>query len=220
MTNFAYISGNPDNLTGGGAANMVDIQGPLVDLATWLNTDLQPRVAAAVPTFVTSLPVSATDGQEIYYQADATNGIIWHLRYNAGSASSFKWEFVGGAPFVSASQTATSTTGTGASYSPTLNDGTGVVGVTVPLAGDYVASAHVSAFAASLVGSGVGVGTAAVASVAPFVVGSSGGYGSGSLTARMNGLTANVKIQLYYLYASVVVNYANRDLTVLPVRVG
>ena len=132
MSNFAYISGNPDNLTGGAAANMVDIQGPFVDLATWLNTDLQPRVAAAVPSFVTSLPVGATDGQEIYYQADAANGIIWHLRYNAGSASAYKWEFVGGSEL--SSEVITQETTTSSVYVALTTPGPSI---TLPLAGDY-----------------------------------------------------------------------------------
>lgn len=37
MTAFAYSSGDPNNLVGGGAASMGDIQGPLVDLRTFLN---------------------------------------------------------------------------------------------------------------------------------------------------------------------------------------
>lgn len=47
---------------------------------------------------VTTLPASPVDAQEVYLQADATNGVIWELRYNAGSASAYKWEFIGGSP--------------------------------------------------------------------------------------------------------------------------
>lgn len=42
---------------------------------------------------VTSLPANPVDGQEIYFLADSTNGIIWHLRYRVASS---KWEYVGG----------------------------------------------------------------------------------------------------------------------------
>lgn len=38
------------------------------------------------------------DGMEVIYQVDTTSGVNWHLRYNAGSASAYKWEFVGGSP--------------------------------------------------------------------------------------------------------------------------
>lgn len=97
---FQYTSGDPSHLTGGANASMSDIQGPFTDLKTFLNNRI-----AAIPTLVSSLPVSPADGQEIYYQADATNGVIWHLRYRAASASSFKWECVGGGYWKVAEQT-------------------------------------------------------------------------------------------------------------------
>jgi hypothetical protein len=50
------------------------------------------------PPLVTALPAVPTDGQEVYFLADATNGVVWHLRYRAGSASAYKWECVGGSP--------------------------------------------------------------------------------------------------------------------------
>ena len=48
------------------------------------------------PPLVAALPASPTDGQEVRYLADAVNGVIWSLRYRAGSSSPYKWEFVGG----------------------------------------------------------------------------------------------------------------------------
>lgn len=64
--------------------------------------ELQGRVAASasVTPPVTSLPASPVDGQEIYYLADATNGVVWHFRYRAASVSPYKWEFVGGSSLV------------------------------------------------------------------------------------------------------------------------
>jgi hypothetical protein len=41
-------------------------------------------------------PVSPTDGDYWLYPAAA--GVTWMLRYNAGSASAYKWEYVGGPP--------------------------------------------------------------------------------------------------------------------------
>lgn len=38
------------------------------------------------------------DGDEVILIADAANGVMWHFRYNAGSASALKWEFIGGPP--------------------------------------------------------------------------------------------------------------------------
>lgn len=62
--------------------------------------------------FVTALPASANDGDEVYYQADAANSIVWHLRYNAGSASAYKWEFLGGAAMISEDATGGTTAST------------------------------------------------------------------------------------------------------------
>jgi len=45
---------------------------------------------------VSSLPSSPVNGQDCYYLADATNGVVWHLKYRSASASTFKWEYVGG----------------------------------------------------------------------------------------------------------------------------
>lgn len=49
-----------------------------------------------LPIVVTTLPTSPRDGQEVYYVADAVNGVVWHLRYRVSSSSTYKWEFVGG----------------------------------------------------------------------------------------------------------------------------
>lgn len=49
-------------------------------------------------TYETALPGSPFDGQEIHFAANATNGVIWHLRYRSAASGSYKWEFVGGSP--------------------------------------------------------------------------------------------------------------------------
>ncbi len=53
----------------------------------------------AKPPFVTSLPSSPTDLDEIYFQttAMASLGIAWHLKYRQGTG---KWQYLGGAPWV------------------------------------------------------------------------------------------------------------------------
>lgn len=85
----------------------------------------------------TSLPASPSDGQVCYYQTAAmaaAGGIVWTLRYNAGSAYLRKWEFIGGSEWAveTASQTSlfSNTTYATVSSPPTI---------TLPLAGDYVA---------------------------------------------------------------------------------
>lgn len=60
------------------------------------------------PPLRTTLPATAIDGQELYLQAWADAGVIWHLRYRAfnadgtPNANAYKWEYVGGPPLFSA----------------------------------------------------------------------------------------------------------------------
>jgi hypothetical protein len=81
---------------------------------------------------VTTLPGAPVDGQEVYYVADAANGIVWHLRYRTAATGPYKWEVVGGDALqaeVAALQSKTGNTyGDITTVGPT---------VTVPLAGDY-----------------------------------------------------------------------------------
>ena len=60
--------------------------------------DLPPQ---AVPGYGTTLPGSPTDGQE-YVLVDSLTAptYVWRFRYNASSASAYKWEFIGGSPFI------------------------------------------------------------------------------------------------------------------------
>lgn len=50
---------------------------------------------ALIEPVYTSLP-PGEDGQVINFLASAANGVVWRLRYNAQSASAFRWEFIGG----------------------------------------------------------------------------------------------------------------------------
>jgi len=95
----------------------------------WVDTASQPNQPAVIP-LVTSLPANPFDGQEVYLQVDATNGVIWHLRYRAASASAYKWEYIGGAPLM---------VETAAAAGPTNNQTYTQIGptLTVPNAGDY-----------------------------------------------------------------------------------
>lgn len=88
------------------------------------------------PTRVTVLPSSPIDGDEIYYVADSTKGIIWHLRYNSASASAYKWEFVGGPELIAGfwPGLVTPDSITSATYAVLPTNPTSL---TTPLAGDY-----------------------------------------------------------------------------------
>jgi hypothetical protein len=118
---------------GGGGEGVVVFEQPnqptsTVTGAMWIDTDATPPAWAAQIPLVTSLPASPIDGQEIYYLADATNGIIWHLRYRASSSSAYKWEFVGGSSLLAETAADAGLTTTIAVIGPSL---------TLPLAGNY-----------------------------------------------------------------------------------
>jgi len=87
---------------------------------------------AFAPSYTGTLPGSPYDGQEVYYQADATNGVIWHLRYNSGSASAYKWEYLGGASMSSSVATQEATASGSDTDLATVGPD-----VTLPRAGDY-----------------------------------------------------------------------------------
>lgn len=96
---------------------------------------LQSQIAAlqspAPTTPVTSLPSSPADGQEVSYLADATNGVLWRLKYDAASTY---WRATG--PELYAINTAHGTT-TSTTYTASLTSGGTSPSLTAPLQGDY-----------------------------------------------------------------------------------
>jgi hypothetical protein len=76
-------------------------------------------------------PASPSDGDLWLYQADISAGVDWLFRYNAGSASGYKWECVGGSPVLSGPAGSLNTTTTG------YTDLTSGPTFTTPRAGDY-----------------------------------------------------------------------------------
>lgn len=174
---------------------------------------------ARLGTYVTSLPGLPSDGDEIYFAADAANGVIWHLRYRAAASGSYKWEFLGGPPIVRTvltSETRSTTTfGDLTTVGPT---------VTAPLAGDYEISI-------GLTGThpiNGGVALASVYAGAPatdddscaFSGGSATMYHSPSKTVLKTGLSASAAIKLQYRSDGATATFFRRWISVLPVRVG
>lgn len=79
----------------------MSLQARLSTLITAIGADIKAIKAKTdlLPTVVTVLPASA-DGKECYFQADAANSVVWHLRCRAmpGPPGVFRWEFLGGPP--------------------------------------------------------------------------------------------------------------------------
>ena len=122
-------------------SDTADVPRDVQALATKLDTDVASLtdLSAATPTFIDAgqpLPASPVDGQEVYYVANAALGCVWHLRYNAGSASAYKWEFVGGAPLFAGPTPVTNRNVTNTAYAAIAD----TPSLTVPRAGDYTIS--------------------------------------------------------------------------------
>lgn len=89
--------------------------------------------APVIPTinYGITLPASPTDGQEAILVDSLTNPTYqWRFRYNAGSSSAYKWEFIGGTRVIVPGP------GSG-SVNTTFSVLSTPVAFTVPRAGDY-----------------------------------------------------------------------------------
>lgn len=168
---------------------------------------------------VTSLPSSPVNGQDCYILADATNGVVWHFKYRAASASGFKWEFVGGGSLYSEVLTLESTA------SGTFVDLT-TVGpqVTVPLAGDYdvefsVIANNTTAGAVNQIAPKFGAAAAASNDRAQANIAAANQGLSASAIIRRQ-LAAATTVKLQYLVGSGTGSFSLRELKVRPVRVG
>ena len=186
-------------------------------------------------TFVTSLPTTPFDGQEVYYQSTtagtgggATNtmadiGAVWHLRYRSAAAGSYKWECVGGSGLVAV--VATSETTASATYADPATIGPTI---TLPLAGDYKIGT-----AATTVNSTVGYGVGVSFSVSGGAAGTASDVDAFRITtvtasalqatatfAYKTGLTAAAVTMRYRVTGGGTATVSNRTLTALPIRVG
>jgi len=90
---------------------------------------------ASLPvSYGTTLPVNPVDGQEAILVDSLTNPTYqWRFRYNAGSSSAYKWEFVGGAPAQAEIETLENTAST--SYVSLATAGPSFA---IPRAGEYL----------------------------------------------------------------------------------
>lgn len=174
---------------------------------------------------VTSLPSNAIDGQEVRYLADNTNGVVWNLRYRAGSSSSYKWEFIGGAPLYNLVSPTSFESTTSGSYVDLATVGPSL---TVPLAGDYDVSigggymqmSTTAAFAwMSYSIAGAAPSDYDGVTVSPY----SGGNHVVSLHGlrRKTGISANSSfVAKYRSNGSSVANFGYRYMQITPIRVS
>jgi hypothetical protein len=202
-------------LASGGAAEVnISAAGPSprVGELLWVDTD-EVSGAVAPPQLVTALPSSPYDGQEVYYVADATNGVIWHLRYRVAASGSYKWEFIGGSPLRGFYATAENFPSAWGSGNPA---------VTVPLAGDYdvewlgdVNAAGVAQFYTAFYLDAV-VNNSIVAAVVGTANPQEISYAARSRVT----ITAGQIVRQGFIQTGVTGTAKNRTLIIRPVRVG
>lgn len=184
------------------------------------NTDTVGNLLSLVEAG-TALPTSPADQQSFYYIADATNGIVWHLRYRSASSSSYKWEYVGGPPLtaeITGEQTTTST-----SYTDLATAGPSV---TLPLGGDYIVTIaarmnNVTANQSAIMSYAIGASTALDAdSITQLMNGSANGpLPYNFRERRKTGLSA-VTLTMKYRSTTSTAGFQDRFIKALPIRVG
>lgn len=100
-----------------------------------------PPIVTALTPGSQGIPNPVTNGFEVLYLADQTNGVVWHLRYRSlqsdgvtANPSAYKWEWIGGSSLYSlvTAQEAVGSPGTW------INPTTVGPDVTVPQLGDYM----------------------------------------------------------------------------------
>ena len=247
----------PYTLTAGTPENVNNLVSNLNALVTGVNTIDTAQIAAGAvtsaklasgatsATFVTSLPGSPVDGQEVYYQSTtagtgggASNsmadvGAVWHLRYRSAASGSYKWEVVGAPPIghynvggrvYSTVETTTSTTFVAL---------TTRTRVTAPLAGDYRvdftasndSQGHAPNYhvAVRVFKTGDTAGLWSTNDAMNTVATSQQpGWGYGNLTGMTyrTGCAASDVIELYHAVQGDISGFFNRNISITPIRVG
>ena len=171
---------------------------------------------------VSALPSAPNDGDEIYYLADATNGVVWHLKYRAAEVGSYKWYFVGGSPLEAFVDTR-ETRAAAVSFAALTTAGPTV---TVPLDGDYdvqVGSIHFCASSTFTVHSfDVGGAGALESDGALTTIRAPAASDQWSVTGsvRRKTLAAATALTSKYKATPNAAEFMSRWMSVRPVRVG
>lgn len=204
----------------GQASAVLPVSAGTATIGTSLRYARADHVHPSGQAVVTSLP-AGFDNQIVYYQTAAmiTAGIApWVFRYRSGSASAYKWEFVGGGPWV-AEVTQGEIPGSTGSYVDLATVGPSI---TVPVAGDYVISWGFSAVSG---GASVASGSLSFNGGAPdanqivtFIAPTSGQNGARS--RRYLAIVASSVTKLQYRASAGSTTFSERWLQMLPIRVG
>lgn len=175
---------------------------------------LVPPLVTALPTTGPGTNSAVADGQECVY-VDATNGVMWHLKYRAADS---KWYFIGGAP-VSKLQAADLTTITSTTFVTDANSPSYVL----PFAGDYDVTFSSGAADISVAGQQMWV-TAATS-----IAGATDARSARQRDAQLVGLSRTIRLTslaagaTLAMYARVTANTGrtfDRSMHIQPVRIS
>jgi hypothetical protein len=188
------------------------------DGAAW--TLISQEAPLIAPAALSTLP-GPYDGQLVSLQVDATNSVNWTFRYNAGSASAFKWEAIGPNPALT-SEVATQETTASATYAALTTAGPSV---TIPRNGDY--DVQHGAMGTILTAGGYGAmsydigGTGAVDADAMNCAQNTSPGTSHSRRKRKTGLTAGqALVSKYRGSAANTTTFSQRWMAITPVRIS
>jgi hypothetical protein len=185
-------------------ANMMKIENELTLLDG--SSSLTNTVLSATP------PGSPADGQLWFFPAYA--GVVWQFRYNAGSASAYKWEFVGGPPFMIFAPDYTPPTA-GTWYTDTTPGST----ILVARAGEYIGSTSANLGAAA----GNTGNYLAFTPVQPYRYGQPSGGASMESSISVSwwlSITAGYSLRNDLLSVGVSAVFGKRTLSLIPQRVS
>lgn len=195
----------------GGATSIVDAN----------ITDLRYSAAPRIPRLGASTipPANPQDGDTWLYPV--SEGILWNFRYNAGSSSAFKWEFLGGSPDYAVVETGESTLSTTYTDLPTVGPS-----ITVARAGIYMltigATVEPNASASGATAALFQNAVQTVYNVQGFTAnGGNTVFGPAARTLRTT-IAAGDVMKLRYVSGSASVNatFFQRFITLTPVRIS
>lgn len=185
----------------------------------WDGTQFIRGPAITTSTMAGGPPGTPKDKDIWVATAVDANGTRWVFQYNAGSGSSFKWEFIGGSSL--SSEVLTNETTSSTSYADLVTVGPSV---TVPRAGDYEIGLSVTMFGSlAAYKAAVKLGAAATNDnecVRADQVGGTNQVISAARTFTRTGLSASAVLKIQYLVSAGTGNFINRNLWVKPVRIS
>lgn len=208
----------------------VTVEGGAVELPPELYAPGMPPVtdarALSIKVMVNTLPVGFGAQLLAARPGNAAIQRAWMLRYNAGSASAFKWEFIGGAALDN--EVATEEATASAVYVDLATNGPTI---TVPFAGDYLVTAGAYIWTENVAAleafASLKVGAAATADAGRHAW---MGVSADATAARRGGqfaskgeilaLAQNDILKLQYRVTAGAATFGKRWVSVLPIRLS